>query len=132
MSRRKQTPKDHSTSAPSHTKGRRNAFKLLPLTLAAVIIVAAAGFLLLQPDDAHPSPTADVELAPVSLLSAKARSAPPIVQEAYRFAVANPEVLSQYPCYCGCGNMGHGSNLDCFVQEFREDGSVVFDDHAFG
>lgn len=132
MSRRKQTPKDRSTSAPPCTKGRGNAFKLLPLALAAVIVVAAAGFLLLGPGGAHPSPTADVELAPVSQLSAKVRSAPPIVQEAYRFAVANPEILSQYPCYCGCGNMGHESNLDCFVQEFKEDGSIVFDDHAFG
>jgi hypothetical protein len=73
-----------------------------------------------------------VSLAPVSALPAFARGAPTVVQEAYRFAVANPEVLDRIPCYCGCGAMEHTSNLACYVKEFREDGSVVYDDHAFG
>ncbi len=53
-------------------------------------------------------------------------------REAYSIAVANPEVLSQYPCYCGCDALGHKSNLDCYIREVRVDGSIVFDDHAFG
>ncbi len=74
----------------------------------------------------------EVSLAPVSALPAFARGAPTVVHEAYRFAVANPEVLSEIPCYCGCGGMGHTSILDCYVKEVRTDGSVVYDDHAFG
>ena len=73
-----------------------------------------------------------VSLAPVSLLSEKVREAPSVVREAYRFAIANPDALSNIPCYCGCGGVGHQSNLDCFVQQFNADGSVVLDDHAFG
>ena len=42
-------------------------------------------------------------------------SAPPRVREAYEHAVANPDELAKYPCYCGCGAMGHTSNLSCYV-----------------
>ena len=73
-----------------------------------------------------------VSLAPVSLLSEKVRGAPSMVRETYRFAIANPDALSNIPCYCGCGGVGHQSNLDCFVQQVNADGSVVLDDHAFG
>ena len=73
-----------------------------------------------------------IELAPASLLTGKYAQAPPVVSGAYRFAIANQDLLSQVPCYCGCGGMGHGSNLDCFMQGVNPDGSIVFDDHAFG
>ncbi len=57
--------------------------------------------------------------------------APQPVREAYRFAVANPEVLSQLPCYCGCGGMGHTSNYACYVK-VMPDGARLFDNHALG
>ncbi|RME41938.1 MAG: hypothetical protein D6796_15140, partial [Caldilineae bacterium] len=50
----------------------------------------------------------------------------------YRFAIANPDVLAQYPCYCGCGGMGHKNNRDCYIREMRPDGSIEFETHAFG
>lgn len=71
-----------------------------------------------------------IELAPVSALSPELQQAPPQVQEAYRFALANPELLSQIPCYCGCGGMGHHSNYDCYVQDVLDDGSFIFEPHA--
>lgn len=58
--------------------------------------------------------------------------AAPEVQEAYRFAVANPNVLQYIPCYCGCVNQGMTSNHDCYVQESRSDGTVVLDPMSFG
>jgi hypothetical protein len=73
-----------------------------------------------------------LELAPVSVLPDRIRQAPPTVQEAYRFAVANQELVSQFPCYCGCVDAGHKSNLDCYIQEVQPDGSIIFDEHAFG
>jgi len=76
--------------------------------------------------------TREVTLAPAAVLSPMVRTAPPVVQEAYRFAVANADVLQYVPCYCGCGAMGHTSNRSCFVKEDRSDGSVTFDDHALG
>lgn len=70
-------------------------------------------------------------LAPESALPQFARSAPPQVQEAYRFAIANPDILRAFPCYCGCGAMGHENNLDCYIKEIRPDGSIEFENHAF-
>ncbi|MER3487129.1 MAG: hypothetical protein C4345_15280, partial [Chloroflexota bacterium] len=58
--------------------------------------------------------------------------AAPEVQEAYRFAVANPHVLQYIPRYCGCVNQGHTSNKDCYIDELRPDGSVVLDPMSFG
>jgi len=74
----------------------------------------------------------EIELAPLSELPPELQSAPETVREAYRFAIANPELLRQIPCYCGCGGVGHTSNYDCYVAEARPDGSLVFDAHAFG
>lgn len=71
-----------------------------------------------------------IELAPASALSPDIRETAPQVQEAYRFVIANPELVSQFPCYCGCGPMGHQNNYDCYVQDVLEDGSIVFEPHA--
>jgi hypothetical protein len=73
-----------------------------------------------------------LKLAPVSVLPAELRQTPPEVQEAYRFALANPEVLEFIPCYCGCGAVGHMNNLMCYLSSQGEDGQVVFDAHAMG
>lgn len=71
-------------------------------------------------------------LAPEKALPDFVRAAPPDIQEAYRFAIANPEIVSAFPCYCGCGAMSHESNLDCYIQEILPDGTIVFEDHALG
>ena len=54
------------------------------------------------------------------------------IQEAYRFAVANQDLLQWMPCFCGCGEWGHTSNADCYVQEMRSDGSVLLDPMSYG
>ncbi len=53
-------------------------------------------------------------------------------QEAYRYAVANEEVLQWIPCFCGCVKGGHRHNFDCYVREVRDDGSVALDAMSFG
>ena len=94
--------------------------------------------LLLLPSVASACGGADGEtqqewtLAPESALPDFVHDAPPQVKEAYRFAIANPDVLSAFPCYCGCGSMGHTNNLDCYIKEMRPDGSIEFENHAFG
>ena len=73
----------------------------------------------------------EVTLAPLTQMPAFVQEAPTNVQEAYRFAVANPDLLQQMPCYCGCGSVGHISNIDCYVKSFNADGSVAeFENHA--
>jgi len=76
--------------------------------------------------------TGKVKMAPASQLSPELQKAPPKVREAYQFALANPEFLKRIPCYCGCGSMGHTSNLDCYIKEVKPDGKVIFEDHALG
>lgn len=49
--------------------------------------------------------------------------------EAYAYALEHRSLVSYLPCYCGCGAMGHGSNLDCYFEP-RGDGEVVFEEHA--
>ena len=49
----------------------------------------------------------------------------------YQAAVKANDVLKWMPCYCGCGDSaGHKSNFNCFVQEIKENGKVVWDDHG--
>jgi hypothetical protein len=47
-----------------------------------------------------------------------------LVKQAYVFAAQNPGVLSYVPCYCGCENDGHVSNVDCFVGSRAPNGAV--------
>lgn len=72
------------------------------------------------------------ELAPLSSMPGEIQEAPATVREAYRFAVLNPDVLTQLPCYCGCGAMGHVSNYSCYIQEGGEAGTITYDNHALG
>ena len=93
------------------------------LLLALVASVTACGG---SADTAQESLT----LAPPSALPDYVRDLPPRVQEAYRFAIANPDTLRYIPCYCGCGSM-HGNNLECYVDAYNPDGTVAeFDNHA--
>ena len=102
---------------------RFTATTILLLTL--IIFLTACG------GTAETSST-EIKLAPQSALPDFAKDAPPQVQEAYQFAVANPEILQQMPCYCGCGAMGHQNNYQCYVKEVHPDGSLEFENHAFG
>src|SRR5690606_19226545 len=49
----------------------------------------------------------------------------------YAVAAKATDILEWIPWYCGCGDSaGHRSNLNCFIAETREDGSIVWDDHG--
>ena len=74
----------------------------------------------------------ELAMAPMSSMPSEVKSAPTTVQQAYQFAVANPDVMTQIPCYCGCGNMGHTSNYSCYVQSVDGQGTITFDTHALG
>lgn len=67
------------------------------------------------------------ELGPESLLPYDIRQAPVEVREAYRFAIANRDILRYIPCYCGCGEEGHTSNASCYLKDFSTPGNLVFD-----
>jgi hypothetical protein len=80
-------------------------------------------------DQNHP---ASMDMAPLDQMPAEVQSAPVVVQQAYQFAAANPDVLEEIPCYCGCGAMGHTSNYACYIAGDNPDGGLKFDAHALG
>jgi len=80
-----------------------------------------------KPDEDH-----DLAMASMDGMPADVQNAPVLVQQAYQFNVANPDVMTQIPCYCGCGAMGHTSNYSCYVSGVDADGKVIIDAHALG
>ena len=50
---------------------------------------------------------------------------PAVVTAAFEFAAEHPEILSYVPCFCGCQQMGHRGNHDCFVRSRDANGDVV-------
>lgn len=69
---------------------------------------------------------------PLDQMPADVQSAPVTVQEAYQFASINPDLMKDIPCYCGCGDIGHTSNFDCYVSDVDAQGNITFDNHALG
>lgn len=74
----------------------------------------------------------DLHMMSMDQMPAEVQSAPVTVQSAYQFAAANPDVMKDIPCYCGCGSIGHTSNYDCYVSNVDSNGVVTFDNHALG
>lgn len=94
-----------------------------------VVLCWVASSLLLESPGAR---AAELHLAPADSLPQDVREAPNDVQEAYRFAVANPDLLKAIPCYCGCEMFQHRDNYACYVEDVRPDGEVIFSDHGLG
>lgn len=95
---------------------------ILILTLVALLNAACSG----QVAQTQPLTSSVVEL-PDFLNDQPVR-----VREAYEFAATHHEALETVPCYCGCGAMGHASNLACYVQAIDEAGTITYDNHAAG
>jgi hypothetical protein len=73
-----------------------------------------------------------LDMTSMDQMPAEVQSAPVTVQEAYQFNAANPDIMENIPCYCGCGNVGHTSNYDCYVADVDAAGTLTFDNHALG
>ena len=71
-------------------------------------------------------------MSPLDQMPMDVQSAPVTVQTAYQFNTANPDIMKDIPCYCGCGNIGHTSNYDCYVSDVGASGKITFDNHALG
>ncbi len=115
-------------SAVSRLLRGRRSLLLLGVVVLTLGLIASVSVWLGAFDKGSPA----YALAPESALPANIRQAPPNVRDAYRFAIANRDILSQIPCYCGCGTERHKSNADCYIKDVKPDGSVVFDPMSFG
>jgi hypothetical protein len=69
-------------------------------------------------------------MAPLSEMPAEVQAADERTQQAYQFAVANPDDAKQVPCYCGCIGLGHDTSYDCYVAAIEDDNQPEFDLHA--
>jgi hypothetical protein len=80
------------------------------------------------------SQSSDIELHMMSMdqMPLEVQSAPVSVQTAYQFAAANPDIMKDIPCYCGCGSVGHTSNYACYVAGHDDKGNIRWDSHALG
>ena len=76
--------------------------------------------------------SSDLHMMSMDQMPAEVLSAPTTVQTAYQFVAANPDVMKNIPCYCGCGDIGHTSNYDCYVSGVDDKGKITFDNHALG
>ena len=102
-------------------RNMKNILITLLLVMGIVLPTTAA----CSSADSHQHEMADLADMPMSLQQSPVR-----VQEAYQFAVANPEITQAIPCYCGCGPMGHTSNYSCYVADEATNGTLTFDEHA--
>ncbi len=98
------------------------------LALAIMILVGGAASC-----SGSTAPAAqELSMAPMAQMPMAVQQAPVTVQQDYQFAVANPDLMKQVACYCGCGKIGHKSNYDCYVSGVDAAGKVTFDQHALG
>ena len=105
------------------SKTRKFLFLLVILALTATAVSACSTS---NSDDAH------LAMMPLDQMPMDVQSAPVAVQEAYQFNTANPNIMQDIPCYCGCGDIGHTSNYDCYVSDLDANGNITFDNHALG
>lgn len=102
------------------------ARKLLFLSVIVVLLSTAISACSTQ------NQSSNLQLMPMSQMPAEVQSAPVTVQTAYQFAAANPDIMKNIPCYCGCGNVGHTSNYSCYVSGVDAKSTITFDQHALG
>ena len=100
--------------------------KLLFLSVIVVLLTTAISACSTQ------SQSSDLHMLSMDEMPADVQSAPATVQTAYQFSAANPDIMKDIPCYCGCGNIGHASNYDCYVSSADDKGNITFDNHALG
>ncbi|MBI5564129.1 MAG: hypothetical protein HY870_04480 [Chloroflexi bacterium] len=117
---------------------------MLRRAMLIIFLLSLAGSLLAGCGSAS-STSSDHELkmAPMSMMPEAVQTAATVTQQAYQFAIANPDVMQHIPCYCGCGNtpallpqrgasVGHTSSYSCYVKNVDGKGNVTFDSHAIG
>jgi len=97
----------------------------------SLLIILALGSAALSACSTN-SNESHLAMAPMDQMPMDVQSAPAAVREAYQFNTATPDVMQDIPCYCGCGDIGHTSNYDCYVSDVDASGKITFDNHALG
>ena len=81
----------------------------------------------------HPADITDAEIPPLPAVPFATPRPIEVVRAVFVFAARHPEVLSHVPCFCGCQNMGHQNNDDCFVkQRDARERPIAWEPHGMG
>src|SRR3954469_6397853 len=86
-----------------------------------------------QHSDHPPDVTSDIreETQSVNVIPDFLNEKPEEMKLIYTAAASHKDLLENIPCYCGCGDsVNHKNNYDCFVNESKENGAIVWDDHG--
>lgn len=111
----------------THGMNRRRFLGQIAAVLSAMVGAANAG----AGPAPRKTPSGDLlETVGKGDLPSFATKGGPKVVQGYRDATANGETLQWIPCFCGCGNIGHRSNADCYVTERHADGRITYNSHA--
>jgi hypothetical protein len=95
------------------------------LVLGAILIGSLAGC-----SSSPAAPAHALAMAPMADMPMDVQRAPLVTQEAYQFAFANQDVMTHIPCYCGCKDIHHKNNFDCYVSGQSANGQTLYDPHA--
>ncbi|SFL56509.1 Protein of unknown function with PCYCGC motif-containing protein [Paenibacillus sp. 1_12] len=106
----------------------------ISLSLLAMLTLAACSSKGVTEQAGHPAAhhgdlqetTSSINTLPTFL-----KNQPEQTQKIYQIASLSIDKLQWIPCYCGCGDeVGHKNNMNCFIKELKNNGSVVWDDHG--
>jgi hypothetical protein len=117
----------------AHSIHRRRFMKLTGMGLGVAAAGCSLGWWVALPASTPQSrtPTGDMlETLPLGTLPSFTRQGGPKVQEIYRYAVEHGDTLQYIPCFCGCGNIGHHHNGECYVAARLPNGSITFTSHG--
>jgi hypothetical protein len=103
-----------------------------PFAFLLTLIIISSGLISACSGKSASSANGELAMDSMDQMPEDVRSAPVTVQQAYQFAFANPDVMKQIPCYCGCGAVGHTSNYSCYVSNVSSPGEITYDSHALG
>jgi hypothetical protein len=127
---------DHHRMDPLNSRARLHGAAQACLLIVALLLTGSAAAACTGDHASTPSHTASATMSSMNNAQAAAWAVRPAythttarTEEAYRYAMEHQAVLQWIPCFCGCGAMGHGNNLDCYFEPSAS-GSVVFEEHA--
>jgi hypothetical protein len=126
-------PRKHQRHQKQHGLHRKWIIGAGVLVGAVILVVGTGVWTGRAPQEGKVTvaPSGDrLHRVPAGQLPAFAASESSLVQNAYRYAVAQPDALGYIPCYCGCEGIGHRHNGDCYVQARHSDGTITFNSHA--
>lgn len=84
-------------------------------------------------DHVHQLPNGDIreETASMDVLPSFLDKHDENMHNLYTAVAMHQDLLEKIPCYCGCSlSSEHKDNYDCFIHDNKEDGAIVWDDHA--